>query len=117
LAHAILGLLPRNAASHGTIRYDGELLTPERQSQLRGEHIALIPQSVNSLDPLMRVKNQLRSPRQKSRSSDDLQSAFTMEQMLTRLQLLPEHRKLFPSQLSGGMARRVLMAAAFASRA
>ena len=45
----------------GTIKYDGEVLTTERQTSLRGKEIALIPQSVNYLDPLMRVGNQVRT--------------------------------------------------------
>ena len=45
----------------GTIKYDGEVLTAARQASLRGKEIALIPQSVNFLDPLMRVGNQVRT--------------------------------------------------------
>lgn len=40
LAHAILGILPGNAQVSGTIRFDGEELTPARQAQLRGRDIA-----------------------------------------------------------------------------
>ena len=45
----------------GTIKYAGEELTTERQTALRGKEIALIPQSVNYLDPLMRVGKQVRN--------------------------------------------------------
>ena len=51
LAHGILGILPYNSHVEGTIRYAGELLTPERSAELRGREIALIPQGVNYLDP------------------------------------------------------------------
>src|SRR5690554_4427804 len=61
LAHAILGILPSNANISGTIKYGGEVLTTARQALLRGKEIALIPQSVNYLDPLMRVGNQVRT--------------------------------------------------------
>ena len=61
LAHAILGILPSNANISGTIKYDGEVLTTARQAALRGKEIALIPQSVNYLDPLMRVGKQVRT--------------------------------------------------------
>ena len=46
LAHGILGILPYNAAMEGEIRYDGELLTPERVEALRGREIVLVPQGV-----------------------------------------------------------------------
>ena len=45
----------------GTIKYAGEALSIERQTALRGKEIALIPQSVNYLDPLMRVGKQVRT--------------------------------------------------------
>ena len=59
LAHAILGILPYNSHMEGEILYDGEPLTRERQEKLRGREIALIPQGVTCLDPLMKVGPQL----------------------------------------------------------
>ena len=59
LAHGILGILPYNSHVEGTIRYAGELLTPARSAELRGREIALIPQGVNYLDPLMKIGPQL----------------------------------------------------------
>ena len=59
LAHAIMGILPGNASVGGCIRYHGEVLTPARQRALRGTELALIPQSVENLDPLMRVGKQV----------------------------------------------------------
>ena len=55
LAHAILGILPSNAKLSGKMEYKGQELTQERKEKLRGNEIALIPQSVNYLDPLMRI--------------------------------------------------------------
>jgi len=55
LAHAVLGILPYNAVTSGEMRYRGELLDAALQEQLRGRAMALIPQSVTYLDPLMRV--------------------------------------------------------------
>jgi len=55
LASAILGILPRTAAVRGELRYHGQTLTPKLQKQLRGTKIALVPQSVDFLDPLMRA--------------------------------------------------------------
>ena len=58
LASAILGILPGNAAVHGHIHYKGQQLSAERQRQLRGTEIALVPQSVSYLDPLLKVGQQ-----------------------------------------------------------
>ena len=44
-----------NAKVQGHLHYKGQELTPERQRQLRGKEIALVPQSVSFLDPLMKV--------------------------------------------------------------
>ncbi|WP_279239740.1 ATP-binding cassette domain-containing protein [Scytonema sp. UIC 10036] len=59
LAHAVLGVLPHNARVSGTMLFKGEPLTLERQATLRGKEIALIPQSVSYLDPLMSVGTQV----------------------------------------------------------
>jgi peptide/nickel transport system ATP-binding protein len=103
LAHAILGILPRNAVVEGGMSYLGEELTPARQKRLRGRDIALIPQSVDYLDPLMRVGSQVRG-------YNGTRSA--QRAVFERYGLGRETEKLFPFQLSGGMARRVLVATA-----
>lgn len=106
LAHAILGILPQNARVSGSICYLGKELTPKWQETLRGREIALIPQSVNFLDPLMRVGEQVRSTIRSGKAIDIQRNIFQ------RYQLTKEDEKLFPFQLSGGMARRVLVATA-----
>lgn len=103
LAHAILGILPSNARVSGEIRYSGENLTPKRQQQLRGKEITLVPQSVDYLDPLMRVGEQVRGPEG---------SRERQRELFRRYELDPAVEDLFPFQLSGGMARRVLLASA-----
>lgn len=60
LAHAILGLLPSNAEVKGRFDFLEEPLTEERMKAVRGNEIALVPQSVNYLDPLMKVGKQVR---------------------------------------------------------
>ena len=111
LAHAILGILPSNANISGTIKYGGEILTPARQASLRGKEIALIPQSVNFLDPLMRVGNQVRTSVKKGDAIAAQQKVFE------RLHLKPEVENMYPFQLSGGMARRTLLSTAIVSGA
>ena len=111
LAHAILGILPSNATVSGTIQYAGEILTAERQAKIRGKEIALIPQSVNYLDPLMHVGKQVRT------SAKNGDATVAQREVFERLHLKKEVEKRFPFQLSGGMARRVLLSTAIVSGA
>ena len=104
LASAILGILPENARVGGHIHYKGEELTPERQRRLRGKEIALVPQSVAYLDPLMKVGPQTGSPGRR-------------REVFRRLGLPEGVDGLYPFQLSGGMARRVLVSTALLSGA
>lgn len=106
LAHAILGLLPSNATVEGEMRYKGEHLDSNLLRKLRGKQIALVPQSVNYLDPLMRVGNQARG------SDKSPQRAARQREVFERLGLPAETEKMYPFQLSGGMARRVLFSTA-----
>ena len=105
LASAILGILPENAIVKGHLHYKGEELTAERQKQLRGSEIALVPQSVAFLDPLMKVGAQADGYK-KPRQSEKRRSIFK------RFGLPEETEKMYPFQLSGGMARRVLVSTA-----
>lgn len=111
LAHAILGILPSNARMSGTINFAGEELTSSRQSALRGTEIALVPQSVNYLDPLMRVGKQVRT----SVNNNDRISA--QREVFKRYQLKSNVEGMYPFQLSGGMARRTLLSTAMVSGA
>ena len=111
LAHAILGILPSNADVTGTMLYENENLTPERQLALRGREITLVPQSVSFLDPLMRVGAQVRTT---VHSKDALTA---QRQVFARYHLDDHVEGLFPFQLSGGMARRVLVSTATISNA
>lgn len=111
LAHAVLGILPHNAKITGEIIYQGEPLTFSRQTQLRGKEITLIPQSISYLDPLMTVGRQIyRAAHQSGLSKSSIQQAI--DGTLERYQLDLSVKKLYPFQLSGGMARRVLIAIA-----
>lgn len=111
LAHAILGILPEHAKVSGTITYQDEELTPARQAAVRGREIALVPQSVNFLDPLMRVGAQVRT------SVHTGDAAAAQRRVFARYHLHPEVENLYPFQLSGGMARRVLVSTAMVSGA
>lgn len=106
LAHAILGILPKNANMTGTLEFCGRRLDEKALKQLRGKEISFIPQSVKYLDPLMKVGRQVMGPcRRRERRSRQAK----MKQAFARYQLEESVAKLYPYQLSGGMARRVLI--------
>jgi peptide/nickel transport system ATP-binding protein len=103
LAHAVLGILPGNAVCGGNIAYRGEPLTEERKARLRGREISFIPQSVNYLDPLMRVGKQVRI-------GLGVDAPSVQQALFQRYGLKASDGRLFPHELSGGMLRRVLFA-------
>jgi peptide/nickel transport system ATP-binding protein len=116
LAHAILGLLPGNARSSGEILFDGEPVTPRTVARLRGKRIALIPQSVAYLNPLSRVGSQVyRASRLSGQCCRD--AARRTDHAFDRYRLESRVKSMYPFQVSGGMARRVLTATATAGDA
>ncbi|MNW44377.1 Oligopeptide transport ATP-binding protein OppD [compost metagenome] len=104
LAHALLGILPGNSICLGSIMYRGEELTDKRKGQLRGREISFIPQSVNYLDPLMRVGKQVQIGLNKKTAKAQ------QERLFAQYGLNNSDSRLFPHELSGGMLRRVLFA-------
>ncbi len=111
LAHAVLGILPGNANVTGSIHFAGEELTPKRQAALRGREITLVPQSVSYLDPLMKVGGHVRTG---VKVGD---AVAAQRKVFNRYRLEQAVERLYPFQLSGGMARRVLVAGAVVSEA
>lgn len=106
LAHGVLGILPYNATLCGEIFFQGEVLNEEKKKNLRGKEIVLVPQSVAYLDPLMKVGKQIRK-------GDDSQAARKkLKDIFKRYELGEEVEELYPFELSGGMARRVLISTA-----
>ena len=81
-------------------------LDEQNQRKLRGSEIALIPQSVTYLDPLMQVGKQARGT---DKSPERMRR---QRKVFQRLNLTRQAEKLYPFQLSGGMARRVLFSTA-----
>ncbi|MEN4017166.1 MAG: ABC transporter ATP-binding protein [Methanobacterium sp.] len=113
LAHAILGILPSNANLDGKMEYDGQELIQDKKEELRGKEIALIPQSVNYLDPLMRISDQVIGDVEE----DEKLMRNLQRKIFQRYDLKPETDRMFPHELSGGMARRVLVSTAIISSA
>ena len=114
LAHAILGILPSNAILNGRIEYNGQELTQGRKEKIRGKEIALVPQSITYLDPLMRVSNQVIGCVEEENKG--LMKKLQRE-IFQKYSLKPEVERMFPHELSGGMTRRVLVSTAVISSA
>ncbi len=112
LADAILGILPDNAQINGSLLFEGTPLMGKRQEQLRGKSISLIPQSVKALDPLMKTGKQVQGVVRDKRTKVRKQ-----EEAFLKLGLPLGTGDKYPHELSGGMARRVLIASAMVSEA
>lgn len=112
LAHSILGILPTNANTNGDIYYKDEILDEKRKEKLRGKEIVFIPQSVNYLDPLMEVGKQV-----KISIKDKKKSNVILRRVFRKYNLDKKVEKYYPFQLSGGMARKVLLSSALVSDA
>lgn len=111
LAYAVLGILPDNCRVGGRMVFQGALLTPARQRALRGKRIVLAPQSVAFLNPLMKVGGQVRRAAVLSGLSPQ-QAAAAADEAFQRCRLTNGVMRRYPFQVSGGMAKRVLLAAA-----
>lgn len=116
IAHGLLGLLPANATLQGEILFKGQAVSAKSIDSLRGRHIALIPQSTSHLNPLMRVGSQVVRSARLSGSSPAA-ARMHRDQLFAKYRLHETVKSLFPFQLSGGMARRVLTATATATSA
>lgn len=103
LAHAVLGLLPKNASTSGKILYEGEELTDEKRSELLGRKIVFIPQSIDYLDPVMKVGKQVQGVYSTKERQEELFKKYKLDKSV---------EDMYPFQLSGGMARRVLVSSA-----
>ena len=115
LADAVLGLFESNALVRGRIWFDGRPMDAAALAAERGRGIALVPQSVASLDPLMRVGRQVEGmPRGRgaARRADAARRRARRAELFARYGLAEEVARLYPHELSGGMARRVLLCCA-----
>ncbi|MGZ9811159.1 ATP-binding cassette domain-containing protein [Pseudoroseicyclus sp. H15] len=103
VAEALAGALPADATRTGRITVDGAP-APARS-------VALAPQRLDALDPLAQVGRQIdRFARLAGRSAD-------VPGALASVGLTAATARLYPHELSGGMARRVLLATALATGA
>jgi peptide/nickel transport system permease protein len=120
IAFSILGILPKEAvALGGTIVTDGVDLLRDRNGlrTARGRRIGYIPQEpMSNLDPSFTIGDQLvyglRAARKMSKSA----ARARIRALLDRVGIVDPDRvmKLYPHEVSGGMAQRVLICGAVA---
>ena len=113
LADTLLGLFARDEEVHGTVRFEGRPLDAAALAGLRGSGITLVPQSVSCLDPLMRVGEQVRGVARgrtrAERARDRARRAARQRELFSAYGLDRAVEDLYSHELSGGMARRVLL--------
>ena len=114
LANTLLGFFEPNARVTGSIWFDGVAMDAASLGRARGRDIALVPQSVQHLDPLMRVGDQLVGPCGFGAAGRGRRVARRerMHALFERYRLDRGVERMLPHELSGGMARRVLLIAA-----
>lgn len=110
LADAVMGLFEPNATVEGRVWFDGARMDGAGLQALRGRGISLVPQSIAHLDPLMKVGRQVRGVARTR--AERRERAARQRELFARYGLAPEVEDLYPHELSGGMARRVLLCCA-----
>jgi len=120
LANTVLRLLkPPGYVKGGEVLFDGVnllKLSEEELRKVRWKHISYIPQgSMNSLDPIMRVKEQIAEAIKTHEGKVPKEELRRMiEELLTSVGLAPEVARMHPHELSGGMKQRTIIAMAIA---
>lgn len=121
LGLAVFGLLPANALVSGCVRGFGHenllALPPKRLNALRGRAMVLIPQNPHgSLNPVLRVKRQLAEAIRLVFPERSVKTGAAVLELLSRTGFRDSGKvaDLYPHQLSGGMAQRVLVAVGMA---
>ncbi len=117
-ALAIIGLLPENATTAGTVRFDGRDLLELGEDDMcgvRGDRIAMIFQEpMTSLNPLHSIGRQVAEPLRLHRGMAGAEARREAIRLLDRVGLPNAARRLdaYPHQLSGGQRQRVMIAMA-----
>ena len=121
IAFSTLGILPAEALIlGGRVLLDGEdlLADPARMRQARGRKIGYIPQEpMSNLDPSFTVGKQLAYGLKAATSLSDKDIRRRIIDLLTRVGITDPERVmgLYPHEISGGMAQRVLICGAVAA--
>ncbi len=121
LSRAIMGLLPRQSATQsGSVRYEGQEILNADHDVLRklwGTKIAMVFQDpMTSLNPVLRVGHQITEPLKLHLKLGRDEAKETALSLLMQVGIPSpvERFDAYPSQLSGGMRQRVVIAIALA---
>jgi peptide/nickel transport system permease protein len=120
VALSILGILPPEAVIlRGAIEFHGEdlLADPRRMREVRGRRIAYVPQEpMSNLDPTFTIGQQLTYGLRAVKDVSRREARQQLLELLDRVGIKNPARvfDLYPHQVSGGMAQRVLIAGALA---
>jgi oligopeptide/dipeptide ABC transporter ATP-binding protein len=118
---AVMGLLPRNARTTGSVRLLGEELlgrTDKEMSQVRGRKVAMIFQDpLTSLNPVYTIGDQIAEA---VRVHNDVSKQQALRRATDLLEVVgipsPKLRaRDYPHEMSGGMRQRVVIAIAMAA--
>jgi peptide/nickel transport system ATP-binding protein len=110
-ALAILGLLPRQAVTGGSIEFDGHQIlgaSDEELNALRASRIGIVFQDpMQALNPYLRIGKQLRQIPLTHGLPDKADADARVIEMLARVGLPDPERQFraYPHELSGGMRR------------
>ena len=119
-SRAILGVLPRQAAVSGSVRYRGTELTGGGETaygEVRGKRIAFVGQDpMTSLSPTWRIGTVVAENVRRLQGVGRKEAMRITRDLLAMVRLPnPEAvARLYPHQVSGGMAQRVVIAIALA---
>lgn len=120
---AMMRLLPPGGRIvAGSCSFEGRDLARSSRAELaavRGRQIAMISQEpMVALDPVFTVGNQLLEAVRRHDGSSRRQAAVRVRDLLEKVELRDYERvmRLYPHELSGGMAQRVVIALALAGR-
>jgi len=117
-AMAVMGLLPANANTSGSIRFDGQEFlgaAPDVLNRYRACRIAMVFQDpTTALNPYVRIGDQLRRILLEHKICKPPEARERTLAMLQRVGLPDAERqyRVFPHELSGGMRQRAMIGAA-----
>ncbi|WP_062212929.1 dipeptide/oligopeptide/nickel ABC transporter permease/ATP-binding protein [Demequina oxidasica] len=118
-AFAILDVLPGGGRiTAGCVALAGKVTTQAERAHERGRSVAYIPQEpMSNLDPSYTIGAQLTKPMRKCAKMTKTEANANALRLLNRVGIANPERVmgLYPHQVSGGMAQRVLIAGAIAT--
>jgi peptide/nickel transport system permease protein len=119
-ARSLLGILPPDATVDGEILFEGRNIAalPERElAKIRGTEIAFIGQEpMSSLSPSFRIGSQLAEIVRRHRGVSRSEARRIVIDLLELVDIrnAADVARLYPHEISGGMAQRVVIAIALA---